>query len=83
MTPADLVAAAESKVRHAENNLATCANSLIEAKRIHGGVPNTEVMMLAQGQAMLSQAYSSLAMAKATTAMLEAVPPAPDAGGAA
>lgn len=64
MSPTELVAASEAKLRDAENNLALCVASLNDAKRRYGGVPNEEVVALAQAQAVLAQAYSNLAIAK-------------------
>jgi hypothetical protein len=65
MTPTDLVAASEAKLRDAEGNLASCVRALNDAKSKHGGVPNYEVVALTQAQAMVAQAYASLALAKA------------------
>lgn len=68
MTPTELIAAAESRLRDAENNLAGCVASLNIAKTRHGGVPNQDVVALAHCQAAVSMAYTSLALAKACQA---------------
>lgn len=83
MTPEELVAAAEANLRSAEKNLATCVASLNDAKKRQGGVPNTEVLALTQVQAVLAQAYSTLAMAKTTMTALATIPVTPDGGDAA
>jgi hypothetical protein len=66
MTPADMIAAAEARARDAEKNLASCVATLNEHRSRTGGVPNPEVIALAHVQAVLSQTYAHLAVAKAT-----------------
>ncbi|MEV6633905.1 hypothetical protein AB0M54_24450 [Actinoplanes sp. NPDC051470] len=80
MTPEQLIAAAEAKVVDAERNLAGCARSLEAHRARAGGVPNVEVIALAQTQAMVAQAYATLAMAKTAREMLAVPQPAPEAG---
>lgn len=72
MTPEELVRAAESKLRDAENNLATCVASLNAYKATHrGGVPNQEVVALAHAQAAVAQGYASVALAKAGITLIQ------------
>lgn len=66
-----LIAAAETKLVDAERNLAGGASSLEAHAKSRGGVPNAEVIALAQAQAAVAQAYAALALAKAGLAMLE------------
>lgn len=68
--------ASEAKVRDAERNLATCFESLNAYRQKHGSVANNEVIALAQVQAVVGQAYATLAMAKAGLAVLAVQEPA-------
>jgi hypothetical protein len=69
VTVDELINAAEAKLRDAENNLASCIDSLNTHKARNGGVPNHEVIGLAQAQATVGQAYASLALAKTGIAL--------------
>lgn len=66
MTPDELICAAEAKLRDADINIASCAGSLNKHRTQGRGVPNVEVIALAQLQATVGQAYAVLAMAKAS-----------------
>lgn len=61
MTRPQLIRAAEAKLRDAENNLATCIQSMSAHKARGGAVLNTEVIALTSVQVALAQVYATLA----------------------
>jgi hypothetical protein len=64
VTPEELVRAAETRLRDAENNLTGAIASMDLHKTKYGSIPNGEVVALVQVQAVVAQAYATLAMAK-------------------
>lgn len=66
MTRDELLRAAEAKLLDADKNIVGCVEALNQAKKLHGGVPNAEVLALVVAQAAVGHALATVALAKPT-----------------